>query len=184
MPADARGMLRASGCGVTACLRCHAAMQQGRGVRGQHPLCAGRALADWCGVCPPSLPKPLLAPGCSQLQKRAPCAFPMRLPPASRQPGMLLRCILPCRRLPEEYFFPSLKTAAPGPECVNTAKYHLIAADTRGLYLLGNYCVADILNNSLSNVCPGYCRIHFIIRALGCTLLIILSNNLHSTVSV
>lgn len=97
---------------------------------------------------------------------------------------MLLRYVLPRRRFPEECFFPSLKTAAPGPGCVNTAQYHLIAVDTRGLYLLGNDCVANILNNSLSNVYPGYCRIHFIIRALGCTLLIILSNNLHSTVSV
>lgn len=62
-------------------------------------------------------------------------------------------------------------------------EYHLIAA-ALGLELLGKSCVANILNNSLCNVCPGYCGIHFIIRALGCTLLIILSNNLHSTVSV
>lgn len=109
---------------------------------------------------------------------------PMHLPSTSGGSWMLLRYVLPCRMFPEEYFFPSLKTAAPGPDCVNTAKYHLIAVSTRGLYLLGNDCVANILNNSLSNVCPGYCRIHFIIRALGCTLLIILSNNLHSTVSV
>lgn len=124
----------------------------------------------------PSSPKPFLTPGCSQLQTRAQRAFPGS--------WMLLGYILPSRRLPEESFFPSLKTAALGPGCVNTAKSHLIAADTRGLYLLGNDCVANVLNNSPCNVCPGYCGIRFIIRALGCTLLIILSNNLHSTVSV
>lgn len=127
----------------------------------------------------PSPPKPLLCQDALGSKTE-----PVHLPSTDGGSWMLLRYVLLCRRFPEEYFFPSLKTAALGPDCVNTAKYHLTAVDTRGLYLLGNDCVANILNNCLCNVCPGYCRIHFIIRALGCTLLIILSNNLHSTVSV
>lgn len=79
--------------------------------------------------------------------------------------------------------FPLPKDCSSGARPCKHCEYHLIAA-ALGLELLGNSCIANILNNSLCNVCPGYCGIHFIIRALGCTLLIILSNNLHSTVSV
>lgn len=79
--------------------------------------------------------------------------------------------------------FPLPKDCSSGARPCKHNECHLIAA-ALGLGLLGNGCVANILNNSLCNVCPGYCGIHFIIRALGCTLLIILSNNLHSTVSV
>lgn len=129
-------------------------------------------------VCLPPPPRHLTAPRCSWLQSR-PCSFPLlavELDAAHIRPAV--------QKVPRGIFFPSPRTAAPGPGCVNTAKYHLMAADTRGLYLPGKDHVANILNNSLRNVGPGYCRIHFIIRALGCTLLIILSNNLRSTVSV
>lgn len=109
MPADARGMLWASGCGVAACLRCHAAMEQGQGVRGQHPLRVGRAPGDRCGVCPPSLPKPLLALGCSQLQSEPHAPSP-RLQ-AARDAAQMHPAV---QTAPQGIFFPLPKDCSTG----------------------------------------------------------------------
>lgn len=122
---------------------------------------------------PPNPPCTRMVPA----PKTSPCAFPSPTRAgccldASCHAGGSLRNI-----------FPLPKDCSSGARPCKHCEYHLIAA-ALGLELLGNSCVANILNNSLCNVCPGYCGIHFIIRALGCTLLIILSNNLHSTVSV
>lgn len=104
---------------------------RGRGAGTAHPpepFSQGRAS---CRPHPsPRSPRPLRVPGCSQLQSRARA-------PAEGGSWVLLGYVVPCRRFPEEYFFPSLKTAAAGPACVRAAKYHLIAAGAGGFICWG-----------------------------------------------
>lgn len=169
--------------GCRGCRGCsmsqHRAAGQGRGAA-QLPSC--RALSQSCGCIPPHGKAP--SPLSQTLNQAGPRSKiePVRLPFTHGRAGSCWD--VSCRAGGSlRNLFPLPKDCSSGARPCKHREYHLIAA-ALGLELLGNGCIANILNNSLCNVCPGYCRIHFIIRALGCTLLIILSNNLHSTVSV